>query len=255
VRDDLTTLTICDLSSKHGVFVDNQRIEAAQNFEVAIDADHTWKKQERRHVAGRGYGGFVNVTIGEKTSFRLERVDWSICTQGLNALAKVGLLETAAEIGKDRIRAKNVCCAEKKEAPLRKRSPFFSHCGRLYPLLDFKVEEAWAPGVSTHLVVAKPNRSEKLYLALAEGGYLVDVGWLKAVEKSCKDSWDSKGQMDARSMEISHPAPVPSAYENANIQWTPNPFRRTLFNNYRFISVTASKVGTISIVESMGNGI
>jgi hypothetical protein len=59
-----------------------------------------WITQEKRHIAGRGYGGFVNVVIGEKTLFRLERVDWSICSQGLSAQAKVGIVSTAVEIGK-----------------------------------------------------------------------------------------------------------------------------------------------------------
>lgn len=216
-RDEHTKLTICDLSSKHGVFVNDERIEAAQNIEITIDADHTWKSQEKKHVAGRGYGGFANVAIGVETSFRLERVDWSICTQGLSAQAKLGLVEAAAEVG----------------------------C---------KIEEAWIPGVSTHMVTTKPKRSEKLYLALAEGGYLVNVDWMKAAEKSFKESWDSKGQKDALSMEESYPAPIPVNFEHVSIQWGPNAHRRTLFSDYRFISVTAAKYQNLGQLVQCAGG-
>ncbi|KAF9932712.1 hypothetical protein BGZ65_004370 [Modicella reniformis] len=213
VRGDYTKLFIRDLSSKHGVYVNKERIEAAKDIEITINEDHTWKNQEKKHIAGRGYGGFIDIVIGEKTSFRLERVDWSLCTQGLSAQAKVGIFETVAQV-------------------------------------DCKVEEAWVPGVSTHLIVAKANRSEKLYLALAEGGHLVNVEWLKAVEKSFKESWDSKGQKDAQSMEVFHPAPTPSILENANIQWAPNITRRTLFKDYRFVSVTAAKAREVIVTDT-----
>lgn len=89
--------------------MNKERIEPAQNMEIVIDEDHAWKSQEKRHVAGRGYGGFVDVAIGERTSFRLERVDWSICTQGLSAQAKLGLVETATEVGKERM----MCCGNR----------------------------------------------------------------------------------------------------------------------------------------------
>ncbi|KAF9175096.1 hypothetical protein BGX20_008231 [Mortierella sp. AD010] len=205
VQGEHTKLFIRDLSSKYGVFVNGKRIEPAKDIEVTIQENQTWAKQDKRHVAGRGYGGLVTVVIGDKTSFRLERVDWSLCSQGLTALAKVGIVSTAAEI-------------------------------------DCKVEDAWAPGVSTHLVVGKSKRSEKLSLALAEGGHLVNVAWLKAVETSFKESWDSKGQKDARTLETDFPAPVPDAFEISNVQWRPDALRRNLFSDYCFISVANVKV-------------
>ncbi|KAF9999111.1 hypothetical protein BGZ79_007264 [Entomortierella chlamydospora] len=217
VQGEHTKLFIRDLSSKYGVFVNGKRIEPAKDVEVIIEENQTWAKQDKRYVAGRGYGGFVTIVIGEKTSFRLERVDWSLCSQGLTALAKVGIVSTAAEI-------------------------------------DCKVEEAWTPGVSTHLVVGKSKRSEKLSLALAEGGHLVNVAWLKAVETSFKESWDSKGQKDARTMETDFPASVPDAFEISNVQWTPNALRRSLLSDYCFISVANVKYKGLSQVIRCAGG-
>ncbi|KAI1316533.1 hypothetical protein EDD11_009872 [Mortierella claussenii] len=217
VRGEHSKLVIRDLSSKHGVYIDKKRIEPARDIEVMLDNSNLWITQESRHIAGRGYGGFVQVRIGEKTSFRLERVDWSLCSQGLTAQTKVGIVGTAAEI-------------------------------------DCKVEDSWVPGVSTHLVVGKSNRSDKLYLALAEGAYLVDVAWLKAVESSFKDSWHSKGQKDARSLEAEHAAHVPAAFEHSNIQWTPNYARRKLFKDYRFISIVPAKHQSLGQLISCAGG-
>ncbi|KAF9353955.1 hypothetical protein BGX26_008290 [Mortierella sp. AD094] len=217
IQGEHTKLFIRDLSSKYGVFVNEKRIEPAKDIEVTFEESQTWAKQDKRHVAGRGYGGFVTVVIGDKTSFRLERVDWSLCSQGLTALAKVGIVSTAAEI-------------------------------------DCKVEEAWTPGVSTHLVVGKSKRSEKLSLALAEGGHLVNVAWLKAVETSFKESWSTKGQKDARTLEAEFPAPVPDAFEISNVQWTPNALRRTLFSDYHFISVANVKYKGLSQVIQCAGG-
>ncbi|KAF9104505.1 hypothetical protein BGX27_010064 [Mortierella sp. AM989] len=217
VQGEHTKLIIRDLSSKYGVFVNKKRIESAKDIEVVIEEDQMWVNQDKRHVAGRGYGGFVTVVIGDKTSFRLERVDWSLCSQGLTALAKVGIISTAAEI-------------------------------------DCKVDDAWIPGTSTHLVVGKSKRSEKSSLALAEGGHLVNVAWLKAVETSFKESWDSKGQKDALSLETDFPAPVPDAFKTSNIQWTPNAKRRVLFKDYCFISVAAVKYKGLSQVIQCAGG-
>ncbi|KAF8939937.1 hypothetical protein BGZ58_008323 [Dissophora ornata] len=217
VRDNYTKLTIRDLSSKYGVYVNKKRLEPATDIVIAIDADHLWTSQEKRHMAGRGYGGFVDVSIGEKTSFRLERVDWSLSSQGLTAQAKVSIIGTAAEI-------------------------------------DCKVEESWVPGVSTHLIVGKPKRSEKLFLALAEGGHLVDVGWLKAAEASFKASWGSKGQTEAQSLELDYPAPTPAALINSNIHWSPNVLRRVLLNDYRFIAITATKYSNLGQIIQCAGG-
>jgi len=62
-------------------------------------------------MAGRGYGGFVDVSIGEQTSFRLERVDWSLSSQGLTAQAKVNAIGTAAEIGK---KMREICLVDSR---------------------------------------------------------------------------------------------------------------------------------------------
>ncbi|KAF8975570.1 hypothetical protein BGZ46_009023 [Entomortierella lignicola] len=212
-----TKLFIRDLSSKFGVFVNRKRIESANDVEVIIEEDQMWVNHDKKHVAGRGYGGFVTVVIGDKTSFRLERVDWSLCSQGLTAITKVNIISTAAEI-------------------------------------DCKVEETWTPGISTHLVIGKSKRSEKLSLALAEGGYLVNVEWLKAVETSFVESWKSKGQKDARTLEVEFPAPIPDAFELSNIQWAPNPSRRTLFKDFRFISVANVKYKGLSQVIQCAGG-
>ncbi|KAG0369791.1 hypothetical protein BC939DRAFT_504085 [Gamsiella multidivaricata] len=216
-RGEHTKLIIRDLSSKHGVFVDNERIEPAKDTEVVIDAANTWTVKEKRHVAGRGYGGFVDVIVGEKTSFRLERVDWSLCSQGLSAQAKVGIVTTAVEI-------------------------------------DCKMEEAWTSGISTHLIVGRTKRSEKMFLALAEGGHLVGVDWLKAAETSFRESWSSKGQKDARTLEVDHPAPVPAILQCLDIQWTPNATRKALLKDYRFISIAASKYSGLSHVIQCAGG-
>ncbi|ORZ08784.1 hypothetical protein BCR41DRAFT_399051 [Lobosporangium transversale] len=217
MRGEHTKLIIRDLSSKHGVYVDKERIEPAQDVEVIIKEDHLWTTLDNRHIAGRGYGGYVNVKIGDMTSFRLERVDWSLCSQALTAQAKVGIVGLAAEI-------------------------------------DCKVEESWVPGASTHLIVGKANRSEKLYLALAEGGYLVNTDWLKAVEASFKDSWDSKGLKDAQTLETSYPAPVPAIFQHSNVRWTPTHTRRKLFRHHRFISVTKAKYQNVDQVIRCAGG-
>lgn len=88
-----------DLSSVNGVKVNGQRIASDTDVEITIDPEHTWTAQDPRHVAGRGYGGFVEVKLGDNTSFRLERVDWSVCSLGLSAQQKVTIIEVAAEIG------------------------------------------------------------------------------------------------------------------------------------------------------------
>jgi hypothetical protein len=93
-------LTIRDLDSKSGVAVNNTRIEGGKDIEIIIDESHLWTTRDKRHVAGYGYGGWVDVNIGDKTNFRLERVDWSICSVGLNIQSKVGIVEMAAEMGK-----------------------------------------------------------------------------------------------------------------------------------------------------------
>lgn len=71
---------------------------------------------------------------------------------------------------------------------------------------------------------------------------MVDSTWFKEQLKIFQESWETKGQSKARLIELEHPAPTPTGYEDANIHWAPNFFRRTLFKDYRFISVTKPKV-------------
>ncbi|KAF9092930.1 hypothetical protein BGX23_003807 [Mortierella sp. AD031] len=216
-RGDHTKLTIRDLDSKSGVSVNSTRIEAGKDIKVIIDDDHLWTTHDKRHVAGRGYGGWVDVNIGDKTNFRLERVDWSICSVGLAIQAKVGIVEMAAE-------------------------------------MDVKVEESWVPGVSTHVVIGNNKVSQRIFLALAEGGYMVNSTWFKAQLNNFRESWETMGQKDARMIEMEHPAPTPSGYEDANIQWTPNFVRKTLFKHHRFISVSNPKYQNLAQVIQCAGG-
>ncbi|KAK3820866.1 MAG: hypothetical protein JOS17DRAFT_755091 [Linnemannia elongata] len=217
VREEHTKLTIRDLNSKSGVAVNNKRIEGGKDIEIIIDEEHLWTTQDQRHVAGRGYGGWVDVNIGDKTNFRLERIDWSVCSVGLNIQSKVGIVEMAAE-------------------------------------MDVKVEESWVPGVSTHVVIGNNKVSQRIFLALAEGGYMVDSTWFKKQLRVFQESWDTKGQTEARLIELEHPAPTPTGYEDANIQWAPNFFRRTLFKDYRFISLTRPKYLNLAQVIQCAGG-
>ncbi|KAF9981550.1 hypothetical protein BGZ75_007096 [Mortierella antarctica] len=219
VRGECTELTIRDLSSVNGVKVNGGRIASDTDVKITIDPQHTWIAQDPRHVAGRGYGGFVEVKLGDNTSFRLERVDWSICSLGLSAQQKVAIIEAAAEI-------------------------------------DAKVEDTWIPGTSTHLIIGSNKRAEKkLFLALAEGGHLVDLAWLAAQEQSFKESWVSKGATSVKTLEIEYPGSIPTMFENGNIQWTPNHARRSLFQNHRFFSVTKTKYGNLDQVIGCAGGI
>ncbi|KAF9137703.1 hypothetical protein BGX30_009982 [Mortierella sp. GBA39] len=217
VRGEHTKLTIRDLDSKSGVAVNNTRIPGGKDIEVIIDEDHLWATQDQRHVAGRGYGGWVDVNIGDKTNFRLERVDWSICSVGLNIQSKVGIVEMAAE-------------------------------------MDVKVEESWVPGVSTHVVIGNNKVSQRVFLALAEGGYTIDSTWFKKQLRIFQESWETKGQTEARLIELDHPAPSPTGYEDANVQWAPNFIRRTLFKDYRFISLARPKYQNLAQVIRCAGG-
>ncbi|KAF9967839.1 hypothetical protein BGZ70_007986 [Mortierella alpina] len=219
IRGEYTKLTIRDLSSVNGVKVNGDRIAADTDVEITIDPEHTWNAQDPRHVAGRGYGGFVDVKLGDNTSFRLERVDWSICSLGLSAQQKVTIIEAAAEI-------------------------------------DAKVEDTWIPGISTHLIIGSNKRAEKkLFLALAEGGHLVDLAWLAAQEQALKESWNSKGATGVKTLEFDYPGSVPTMFENGNIQWTPNHARRKLFQNHRFFSVSKTKYSNLDQVIECAGGI
>jgi hypothetical protein len=95
------------------------------------------------------------------------------------------------------------------------------------------------------VVIGNNKVSQRIFLALAEGGYMVDSTWLKEQLKIFQESWETKGQSGARLIELKHPAPTPTGYEDAHIQWAPNFFRRTLFKDYRFISVTKPKVRSV----------
>ncbi|KAF9901535.1 hypothetical protein EC991_006046 [Linnemannia zychae] len=217
VRGDHTKLTIRDLNSKSGVSINGTNIEGGKDIEIVFDDDHLWATHDTRHVAGRGYGGWVDVNIGDKTNFRLERIDWSICSVGLSIQAKVGIVEMAAE-------------------------------------MDVKVEESWVSGVSTHVVIGNSKVSQRIFLALAEGGYMVDPTWFKEQLRIFQESWETKGESAARMIELEHPALTPSGYEDANIRWTPNFLRRTLFKDHRFISVTRPKYQNLAQVIQCAGG-
>ncbi|KAG0377311.1 hypothetical protein BGX24_006333 [Mortierella sp. AD032] len=217
VRGEHTKLTIRDLNSKSGVCVNGTNIEGGKDIEIVFDDDHLWTTQDKRHVAGRGYGGWADVNIGDKTNFRLERIDWSICSVGLTIQAKVGIVEVAAE-------------------------------------MDVKVEESWVGGVSTHVIIGTSKVSQRIFLALAEGGYMVDSTWFKEQLRIFQESWETKGESTARMVEQEHPAPIPSGYEDTSIQWAPNFLRRMLFKEYRFISVTRPKYQNLAQVIQCAGG-
>jgi hypothetical protein len=94
-------LTIRDLGSQHGVIVDGVKIVESKDIEVEIKEEHRWAFEDTRHIAGKGYGGWAQVQIGYETSFRLERVDISLCSSGMARQAKLSILESAVEIGKN----------------------------------------------------------------------------------------------------------------------------------------------------------
>ena len=98
------------------------------------------------------------------------------------------------------------------------------------------------------MVIGNNKGSQRIFLALVEGGYMVDSTWFKKQLRIFQESWDTKGQTEARLIELEHPAPTPTGYEDANIQWAPNFFRRMLFKNYRFISLTRPKVRSIAML-------
>jgi len=75
-----------------------------------------------------------------------------------------------------------------------------------------------------------------MYLALAEGGYLVDASWLEDMATSLNTSWSSKGTVFTPALETRYPAPVPADFRDVSIQWEPHFSRRTVFSGYRFIS-------------------
>jgi len=83
------------------VILDGIQIEKAKEVEVEIKEDQTWAHEDQRHIAGKGYGGWATVEIGDNTLFRLERVDISLCSSGMSRQTKFSIIESAVEIGKD----------------------------------------------------------------------------------------------------------------------------------------------------------
>jgi hypothetical protein len=79
-------------------------------------------------------------------------------------------------------------------------------------------------------------------MALVEGGYIVDISWLKDFESSLNASWKSKGQVVTPVLETRYPAPIPAEFRDTAIQWEPHFTRRTLFSGYRFLSFQETKV-------------
>ncbi|KAG0347451.1 hypothetical protein BG004_007691 [Podila humilis] len=212
-----TSLSVRDLNSKRGVLVNGKAIEAGKDFDIQIEENQTWAKVDTPHLAGRGYGGYANIEIGDKTSFRLERVDLSISSSGMTRDEKLRLIESAVD-------------------------------------LDVKVESSgWIPGVSTHLVIGNNKLTEKLYLALAQGAYLVNTTWLKALEKCLEESWETKGAIFNPALETDYPAPVPQTFQDASLDWQPSVARTLLFEHHRFISLVEPKIKNIGqVVECAG---
>lgn len=64
-----------------------------------IEDSQTWTRHDTPHLAGRGYGGYADFTIGENTTFRLERVDLSVCSSGMLQQEKLRLIESSIELG------------------------------------------------------------------------------------------------------------------------------------------------------------
>ncbi|KAF9578849.1 hypothetical protein BGW38_005156, partial [Lunasporangiospora selenospora] len=200
-----TKLTLRDLRSKHGVFINGARIEPDKEVEIIIGGDKLWTTENKRHVAGRGYGGYAEITIGERTSFRLERVDFGLCSSGMSVQDKLQVVESAVDI-------------------------------------DAKVDSTtWISGTSTHLIIGNNKQTEKMYLALAEGGHLVNLAWLEAMKVALEESWVTRGQKFNPPLEIDYPAPIPEVYQGVPIDWQPNFDRRILFQHVRFIALTATK--------------
>ncbi|KAF9286891.1 hypothetical protein BGZ74_001206 [Mortierella antarctica] len=188
-RGQHTKVTVRDLNSKFGVKINGKQIEQAKDIEIVIEDSQTWVYHDKPHLAGRGYGGYADFIIGENTTFRLERVDISVCSSGMLQQEKLRLIESAVE-------------------------------------LDIKIElKAWIPGTSTHLVVGNNKMTEKTFQALVQGAYLVNSSWLEALEKSLKESWESKGTVFNPALETEFPIPPPQALQEASIDWQPNPAR------------------------------
>ncbi|KAF9425056.1 Prohibitin-1, subunit of the prohibitin complex (Phb1p-Phb2p) [Podila epigama] len=215
--DKRTIVTLRDLNSKRGVIVDGKRIDPGIDIEVVIKDDQTWVQQEKSHLAGRGFGGYAEIVIGDNTSFRLERVDFCLGSSGMTKHEKLLLVEYAVE-------------------------------------LDIKVDtNAWISGTSTHLVIGNNKQTEKLFLALTQGAYLVNVDWAKALAKSLNESWETRGTVCNPARESDFPAPVPVAYQVAPVNWQPNPARMVLFEYHRFISLEEPKIKNLhQVVECAG---
>ncbi|GJJ70272.1 nibrin [Entomortierella parvispora] len=219
VQNEHTELTIQDLGSARGVILDGIQIEKAKEIKVEIKENQTWAHEDKRHIAGKGYGGWATIEIGDSTLFRLERVDISLCSSGMARQAKLSIIESAVEI-------------------------------------DAKVDStAWIPGVSTHLIIGNNKLTEKMYMALAEGGYLVDASWLKDMATSLETSWSSRGQNFTPALETRYPAPVPVDFRDASIQWEPHFSRRTVFSGYRFISFQETFNKSVGQLVQCGGGI
>lgn len=88
-----------DLNSKFGVKINGKQIEQAKDIEIVIEDSQTWVYHDKPHLAGRGYGGYADFIIGENTTFRLERVDISVCSSGMLQQEKLRLIESAVELG------------------------------------------------------------------------------------------------------------------------------------------------------------
>ncbi|KAF9333835.1 hypothetical protein BG006_003117 [Podila minutissima] len=216
-RGQHTKVTVRDLNSKFGVKINGKQIEQAKDIEVVIEDSQTWVYHDKPHLAGRGYGGYADFIIGENTTFRLERVDISVCSSGMLQQEKLRLIESAVE-------------------------------------LDINIElKAWIPGTSTHLVIGNNKLTEKTFQALVQGAYLVNSSWLEALEKSLKESWEFKGTVFNPALETEFPIPPPQALQEACIDWQPNPARISLFEHHRFISLAEPKIKNLGqVVEGAG---
>ncbi|KAF9202102.1 hypothetical protein BGZ59_002323 [Podila verticillata] len=212
-----TKVMVRDLNSKFGVKINGKQIEQAKDIEVLIEDSQTWIRHDTPHLAGRGYGGYADFTIGENTTFRLERVDLSVCSSGMLQHEKLRLIEFSIE-------------------------------------LDINVEtKAWVSGTSTHLVVGNNKLTEKTFQALVQGAYLVNTSWLDALRTCLNESWKSKGAVFNSPLESEFPIPPPPALQDSPIDWQPNPARISLFEHHRFISLVEPKIKNLGqVIECAG---
>ncbi|KAG0250319.1 hypothetical protein DFQ27_009469 [Actinomortierella ambigua] len=220
-----STLTIRDLS-QNGVFLDGVRIKRQEETPVqitniqplrpgvwgsaktiALSQIETEDQEQRSTVAGSGYGGSVEMTIGNM-KFKLERVDFSVAFAGMSSSEKVEASQLAAD-------------------------------------MDIKVEpKEWVPGISTHLLMSSSSSpraeqfrlSEKVYQALAQGGHIITMAWLRTYRDALLASTKTRYELLDPPLELSYlPKDFKSLTEVSGIHWSPNFKRKSLFDHLIFV--------------------